>query len=168
VVVMSGGSSVGEKDYVPAVVNRAGKPGVIVHGVAMRPGSPTALSIVNGKPVISTPGYPVASYFAFTTFGRPLLLKMLGTSGLPQAKVTAKMATGIRMHGGMQTFLRVKLIAAVDKKGETQILAEPVSAAAASIQRTLTGSDGVVIVNKSRLVKGQKVEVHLLRSIAGV
>lgn len=165
VVVMSGGSSVGEKDYVPAVVNRAGKPGVIIHGVAMRPGSPTALSIVNGKPVISTPGYPVASYFAFTTFGIPLLLKMLGTNGLPQAKVTAKMASGIKLHIGMQTFLRVKLKSATDKKGELQYIAEPVSIAAASIQRTLTGSDGVVIANKSRLVKGQKVEVLLLRAL---
>jgi molybdenum cofactor synthesis domain-containing protein len=166
VVVMSGGSSVGEKDYVPDVIDRTGKPGVIVHGVAMRPGSPTALSIVNGKPVISTPGYPVASFFAFTTFGVPLLLKMLGTSGLPQAKVTAKMASGIKLHGGMQTFLRVKLTPVTDKKGETQYLAEPVSAAAASIQRTLTGSDGVVIVNKGRLVKGQKVEVLLLRALS--
>lgn len=168
VVVMSGGSSVGERDYVPEVINRTGKPGVIVHGVAMRPGSPTALSIVNGKPVISTPGYPVASYFAFYTFGIPLLLKMLGTTGLPQAKVTAKMAQGIKLHGDMQTFLRVKLKAVPDKNGETQYLAEPVSAAAASIQRTLTGSDGVVIVNKSRLVKGQKVEVLLLRAVTGV
>jgi molybdopterin molybdotransferase len=168
VVVMSGGSSVGEKDYVPAVINRTGKPGVVIHGVAMRPGSPTALSIVNGKPVISTPGYPVASYFAFTTFGIPLLLKMLGTTGLPQAKVTAKMASGIKLHGGMQTFLRVKLTAATDKKGQTQYFAEPVSAAAASIQRTLTGSSGVVIVNKGRLVKGQKVEVNLLRALSEV
>lgn len=167
-IVMSGGSSVGERDYVPEVINRAGKPGVLVHGVAMRPGSPTALSIVNGKPVISTPGYPVASYFAFTTFGIPLLLKMLGTSGLPQAKVTAKMASGIKLHGGMQTFLRVKLTPTTGKKGETQYIAEPVSAAAASIQRTLTGSDGVVLVNKGRLVKGQKVEVHLLRALAEV
>ena len=166
VVVMSGGSSVGEKDYVPAVINRTGKPGVVIHGVAMRPGSPTALSIVNGKPVISTPGYPVASYFAFTTFGIPLLLKILSTTGLPQAKVTAKMASGIKLHGGMQTFLRVKLTAVTDKKGQTQYLAEPVSAAAASIQRTLTGSSGVVIVNKGRLVKGQKVEVNLLRATA--
>jgi molybdenum cofactor synthesis domain-containing protein len=165
VVVMSGGSSVGEKDYVPEVINRAGKPGVLVHGVAMRPGSPTALSIINGKPVISNPGYPVASYFAFSTFGIPLLHKMLTTNGLPEAKVTAKMASGIKLHGGMQTFLRVKIKAAADRKGETQYLAEPVSAAAASIQRTLTGSDGVVIANKSRLVKGQKVEVLLLRVV---
>jgi molybdenum cofactor synthesis domain-containing protein len=160
-VVMSGGSSVGERDYVPEVINRTGKPGVIVHGVAMRPGSPTALSIVNEKPVISTPGYPVAS-----TFGIPLLHKMLGTSGLPQAKVTAKMASGIKLHGDMQTFLRVKLTPITDKKGETQYIAEPVSAAAASIQRTLTGSDGVAIVNKNKLVKGQKVEVLLLRALA--
>jgi molybdenum cofactor synthesis domain-containing protein len=164
-VVMSGGSSVGEKDFVPDVISSIGKPGVLVHGVAMRPGSPTALSMVEGKPVISTPGYPVACYFAFYTFGKPLLLRMLGTAGLPEAKVTAKMASGIKLHEEMQTFLRINLKATKDRKGEICYVAEPVSAAAASIQRTLTGSDGVVIVNKSRLVRGQKVEVHLLRAL---
>ncbi len=165
-IVMSGGSSVGEKDFVPAVINRAGKPGVLVHGVAMRPGSPTALSIVEGKPVISTPGYPVAAYFAFYTFGRPLLLSMLGTKGLPEAKVTAKVASSIKLSAGMRAFVRVKLKITKGQKGAVGYLAEPVSAAAASIQRTLTDSDGVVIVeNKNRLVKGQRVEVLLLRAL---
>jgi molybdopterin molybdotransferase len=164
VVVMSGGSSVGEKDFVTAVINRAGKPGVLVHGVAMKPGSPTALSMINGKPVISTPGYPVACYFAFYTFGRPLLLSMLGTSGLPESKVTAKMTQTIPLHDGMKTFLRVKLTISKNSKGETVYLAEPVSSTGASIQRTLTGSDGLIITDKNRFVKGQKVEVILLRA----
>jgi molybdopterin molybdotransferase len=168
-VVISGGSSVGEKDYVPAVINRTGKPGILVHGVAMRPGSPTALGIVEGKPVISTPGYPVASFFAFYTFGRPLLLSMLGTKGLPEARVTAKIASGIKLREGMRAFVRVKLKTAKDKKGTSYYLAEPVSAAAASLLSTLTGPDGVVIVdNKTRLVKGQKVEVLLLRATGSV
>ena len=168
-VVMSGGSSVGEKDYVPAVINRAGKPGVLVHGVAMRPGSPTALSMIEGKPVISTPGYPVAAFFAFYTFGGPLLYSMLGTKGLPKAKVAAKLASAMKLHKGMRVFVRVKLKTTKDKGGAVSYVAEPVSAAAASIQTTLTESDGVVIVDgKSRLVKGQKVEVFLLRSMGNL
>jgi molybdopterin molybdotransferase len=168
-VVISGGSSVGEKDYVPDVINQVGKPGIIVHGVAMRPGSPTALGIVDGKPVLSTPGYPVASFFAFHTFGRPLLLSMLSTKGLPEARVVAKMASTIKLREGMRAFVRVKLKTAKDKNGASYYLAEPVSAAAASLLSTLTGPDGVVIADgKSRLVKGQKVEVLLLRAAGSV
>ncbi|MDR0493584.1 MAG: molybdopterin molybdotransferase MoeA [Nitrososphaerota archaeon] len=164
-VVISGGSSVGEKDYVPAVINNAGNPGIIVHGIAMRPGSPTALGIVDGKPIILTPGYPVASFFAFYTFGRPLILTMLETKGLPQAKIIAKMASSIKLREGMQAFVRVKLTATTDPKGISCYMAEPVSATAASLLSTLTGPDGVVIANgKSSLIKGQKVEVLLLRA----
>jgi molybdenum cofactor synthesis domain-containing protein len=162
-VVISGGSSVGEKDYVPDIISQAGQ--LLVHGVAMRPGSPTALGIVEGKPIISTPGYPVASFFAFYTFGRPLLFTMLKTQGLPQATVIAKMASGIKLRENMQAFVRVNLATTTDPKGLRCYRAEPVSATAASLLSTLTGPDGVVIVdNKSRLVKGQKVEVLLLRA----
>ncbi|MGD6853049.1 MAG: gephyrin-like molybdotransferase Glp [Candidatus Bathyarchaeia archaeon] len=164
VVVISGGSSVGERDFVPAVINSLGKPGVIVHGVAMRPGSPTALSIVEGKPIISAPGYPVASFLAFYTFGRPLLFRMLGTKGLPEAKVAAKMASGIKLQKGMRAFIRVKLKTVTDKKGTVSYLAEPVSASAASKLSTLTVSDALIIMEgKKQLIKGQKVEVLLLR-----
>ena len=163
-VIISGGSSVGEKDYVPDIINHTGK--LLVHGVAMRPGSPTALGIVEGKPVISTPGYPVASFFAFYTFGRPLLFTMLKTKGLPQASIIAKMASGIKLRENMQAFVRVNLTSTTDSKGLPCYSAEPVSATAASLLSTLTGPDGVVIVtdNKSRLIKGKKVEVLLLRA----
>ena len=162
-IVISGGSSVGEKDYVPDIINNAGK--LLVHGVAMRPGSPTALGIVNGKPVISTPGYPVASFFAFYTFGRPLLFTMLKTKGLPQATIIAKMASGIKLREDMQAFVRVNLTTTTDPNGLPCYKAEPVSAAAASLLSTLTGPDGVIIAtNKPRLSKGQKVEVLLLRA----
>src|SRR5919202_1804275 len=83
VILISGGSSVGEKDYVPELINEIGNPGIIVSGVAMKPGSPTSLGIANGKPVIILPGYPVSAFVAFYMFGRPLLYKMLETNGPP-------------------------------------------------------------------------------------
>ncbi len=166
VVVISGGSSVGEKDFVPDIINSLGKPGVIVHGVTMKPGSPTALSLVDGKPVISAPGYPVAAFLAFYTFGRPLLYRMLGTKGLPEARVVAKMASGIKLQKGVRAFVRVKLKTVKDKKGTVCYLAEPISAAAASKLSTLTVSDSIIIVEgKKQLIKGQKVEALLLRPI---
>ena len=93
-VVVSGGASVGEKDYVPDLIKNLGKPGLVIHGIAMKPGSPTGLGIVNHKPIILSPGYPVSSFIAFYVFGQPLLLKMLGaTAGGPfTPKLIAKMA----------------------------------------------------------------------------
>jgi len=164
IVVVSGGTSVGEKDYVPDLINSLGKPGLLVHGVAMRPGSPTGLGIVNGKPIILSPGYPVSSYVAFYTFGRPLLLKMLKTEGPPRAKLIARMAASINMHEEFRTFVRVNVV-----RHNGSYLAEPVSASGASLLSTLTKSNGIVIVdNKSKLAKGEKVEVIPLRNVIGV
>jgi molybdopterin molybdotransferase len=161
IVVVSGGTSVGEKDYVPNIINSLGKPGLLVHGVAMRPGSPTGLGIVNGRPIILSPGYPVSSFVAFYAFGRPLLFKMLKTAGPPRAKLIARMAAGIHMHEEMRTFVRVNVV-----RRNGSYFAEPVSASGASLLSTLTNSNGMVIVdNKSKLTKGEKVEVIPLRNI---
>ncbi|MEM2387182.1 MAG: molybdopterin molybdotransferase MoeA, partial [Candidatus Bathyarchaeia archaeon] len=68
IVITTGGTSVGESDLVPTAINKLGKPGVIVHGVAMRPAMPTALAIVNDKPVIMLSGNPVAAFFGYEVF----------------------------------------------------------------------------------------------------
>ena len=166
--VMSGGSSVGEKDYAPKVINSMGKPGVLVHGVAMRPGSPTGLSLIDDKPVLNCPGYPVAAYFAFFTFGKPLLYKMLQTSGIPEAKVAAKLTADVKLNESTRNFVRVKIITEKNQNGNIVYLAEPVSAAAASLLSTLTDSDAVIIAeNQTQLKQNQTVEVHLLRPTSG-
>jgi molybdopterin molybdotransferase len=166
-VVISGGASVGEKDYVPDLINNLGKPGLIVHGIAMKPGSPTGLGIVNDKPIILSPGYPVSSFVAFYVFGRPLLLKMLKTnSGGPfTSKLIARMADTINVHENFRTYVRVNVI-----RRDGLYMAEPVSASGAGLLSTLTTSNGMVIAdNGSKLVKGKKVEVILLRNnVVGV
>ena len=169
VVLISGGSSVGEKDYVPSLINEIGKPGIIVSGVAMKPGSPTSLGIVNGKPVIVLPGYPVSAFLALYTFGLPLFYKILNTNGPPVAKQIAKLASDVKLHKGMTTFIRVRIL----KRGHGCFLAEPVSTTGASLLSTLAYSDGIVIAkynNKGSqrddmLHKGQNVEVILLRDV---
>jgi molybdenum cofactor synthesis domain-containing protein len=163
IVIISGGTSVGSKDYVPEVINELGRPGVLVHGIAMRPGSPTALSIVNKTPIISAPGYPVSAYFAFFTFARPLIMKLLKTSDSHISTVDATITKTLQLHHGMRTFLRVKL----DKKKQGNVFryyAEPISATGASLLSTLTKSDGFTILdNKSMIKKGEKVHVITLR-----
>jgi molybdopterin molybdotransferase len=169
VVLISGGSSVGEKDYVPSLINEIGKPGIIVSGIAMKPGSPTSLGIVNGKPVIVLPGYPVSAFVALYTFGLPLFYKILNTSGPPVAKQVAKLASDVKLHKGMTTFIRVRIL----KRRNGCFLAEPVSTTGASLLSTLAYSDGIVVAkynNKGSqrddmLHKGQNVEVILLRDV---
>jgi molybdopterin molybdotransferase len=161
-VVVSGGASVGEKDYVPDLIKNLGKPGLVVHGIAMKPGSPTGLGIVNNKPIILSPGYPVSSFVAFYVFGRPLLLKMLRTNsrGPFTSKLIAEMGATINVHENFRTFVRVNVV-----RHNGLYIADPVSASGPSLLSTLTRSNGMVIVdNNSKLAKGKKVEVILLRN----
>lgn len=163
-VVVSGGSSVGTKDFVPKIINEMGRPGILVHGVAMRPGSPTALAVVNGKPIISAPGYPVSAFFAFLTFGRPALAHMQGTRGKALSMVYADITKTVKLHKGMRTFLRVRLS---KSNYQTKYKAEPISASGASLLSTLARSNGVIIIeNKAELKKGEKVQVIPLRNIS--
>jgi molybdopterin molybdotransferase len=163
-VVVSGGASVGEKDYVPDLINSLGKPGLVVHGIAMKPGSPTALGVVNNKPIIVSPGFPVSSFVAFYTFGRPVILKILTTEGPITTKLIATMASNINTFKNFRTFVRVQVV-----RNNGSYLAEPISAAGASLLSTLTKSNGMIIVenNDSKLIKGKRVQVIPLRNIGG-
>ncbi|MGA7368315.1 MAG: gephyrin-like molybdotransferase Glp [Nitrososphaeraceae archaeon] len=166
-IVVSGGASVGEKDYTPALVNRLGKPGLIVHGIAMKPGSPTGLGIVRNTPIIICPGFPVSAYAAFSTFGSPILYKLLGTRGPVKAILKAKITKDISVHKDFLTFVRV-----IVYRHNDIFLAKPVSASGPSLISTLTNSNGIVIVNSritnsSGLRKGEVVEVTLFKNIQG-
>jgi molybdopterin molybdotransferase len=93
-----------------------------------------------------------------------LILQMLKTRGPPEAKLIARMGSNISVHNDFRTFVRVKVV-----KRNDSYLAMPISASGASLLSTLTKSNGIIIVeNKTRLLKGKKVDVILLRNIAGV
>ncbi len=79
-VVISGGSSAGDRDFTPDVVAAAGAPGVIVHHIRAKPGRPTLLGAIDGKPVIGLPGNPVSALVMLETVGKPVLLRLLGRS----------------------------------------------------------------------------------------
>ena len=75
-VLINAGSSAGTEDFTVQVLREIGE--VVVHGVAIKPGKPVILAIVNGKPVIGTPGYPVSAYLSFVTFAAPILSVLTG------------------------------------------------------------------------------------------
>ena len=156
-LVISAGSSVGPKDNIPEIINSLGKPGLIVHGVSMKPSSPTGLGFINNKPIIVLPGYPVSAFIAFFVFGKILLSTLLKSTDkniMQKAKITRSVST----IGGMTTYVRVKLI---KKNGD--YYAQPISASGAGILNTLIYSDGLVVVpdNKEGLTMNELVDVIL-------
>jgi len=161
-VVTTGGTSVGISDLVPVAINRLGKPGVIVHGVAMRPAMPTALAVVNNKPIIVLSGNPVAAMFGFEVFARPLILKMLGVEHesrpIVQAKLTRRVSTAL----GRKTFVRVCVF-----RQDGEFYAEPISAKGSGVISTMTRANGYVVVpeNREGLEEGETVLVHMFDTL---
>jgi molybdenum cofactor synthesis domain-containing protein len=161
-IVVSGGASVGEKDYTPQLIDRLGKPGLLVHGIAMKPGSPTGLGVVSNTPIIICPGFPVSAFAAFSMLGLPILYKLLGTQGPLKARLKAKLTEDISFHKGFLTFVRV-----IVYRHHDIFLAKPVSASGPSLISTLTNSNGIVITSShtTKLSKGEQVEVTLFKNI---
>jgi len=161
-LVITGGSSVGERDFVPKILKGLGKPGIIVKGVAMKPGSPVTLGMIRKTPIIVCPGFPVSSFFAFFLFGTALLQQMLFTKGPPVAEIQAKMENPVKTQQNVTNFVRVKI-----RKIKDAYFAKPISTADSRLLITLTGSDGVIIAkNRKELKKGESVQVITFRNLA--
>jgi len=159
-LVITGGSSVGEKDFVPKILKSLGNPGIIVKGVAMKPGSPVTLGMIRKTPIIVCPGFPVSSFFAFFLFGTAILKRMLDTKGPPLAQIQAKMEYRVKTQHNVTNFVRVKI-----RKIKDDYFAKPISTADSRLLITLTGSDGVIIAkNKKELKKGEQVRVITFRN----
>ncbi len=161
-VLVTAGTSVGKGDLVPDVINALGKPGMLVHGIAMRPSLPTGLAVVNGKPIVSLPGLPVSAMIAFSTFVQPLILRMLGTEQDPQPKIRARATKRIVGVPGFRTFIRVLV-----KEKEGKLFVEPLRAPGSGILTTLTRANGMVVVpeNVEGYDEGAEVEVQLFRPV---
>jgi molybdopterin molybdotransferase len=162
VVITSGGTSVGGADLVPEAVNSIGKPGVVVHGVAMRPGMPTALAVVEGKPIIILPGNPVAAMIGFEVFCRPLICRLLGLKLELRPTAQAKMNRRIATTLGRKNFVRVYVS---QQNGE--FVADPISARGSSMISTMTKANGYVVVpeNREGLEEGEHVSVQLFDTV---
>jgi len=161
-LVITGGSSVGERDFVPKILKSLGKPGIIVKGVAMKPGSPVTLGMIRKTPIIVCPGFPVSSFFAFFLFGTALLKRMLFTNGPSTAEIQAKIENTVKTQQNVTNFVRVKI-----RKINDSYFAKPISTADSRLLMTLTRSDGVIIAkNRKELKKGESVKVITFRNIA--
>jgi molybdenum cofactor synthesis domain-containing protein len=165
IILVTAGTSVGPRDFVPQVINGLGEPGLLVHGVAMRPSMPTGLGIIGGTPIISLPGYPVSAYVAFLEFIPAIVDHMLGTHSLPRPNVKAKLARRVAGVLGSRTYVRVRV-----REDEGGTYVEPVSVSGAGILSSLVRSNGFIIVpeNVEGYEEGELVEVELFRPVESV
>jgi molybdopterin molybdotransferase len=162
-VITSGGTSVGGLDLVPDAVNNFGKPGVIAHGMELRPAMPTALAVLDEKPVMILSGNPVAAVIGFEVFARPLICKMLGMKKTePRPTVNAVMTRKVATALGRKTFVRVRVT-----QKNNDFRAEPVSARGSGAISTMTRGNGFVIVpeNREGVTEGEAVTVRLFGKV---
>jgi molybdenum cofactor synthesis domain-containing protein len=164
-VLTSGGVSVGPKDVVPQVLDELGKPGVVVHGVAVKPGKPVAVAIVQGKPIFALPGNPTSSLLMFHLLVRPVLSKMVGTNAPPSATVMATTTAKLFAARGRRTFVMVALSRGEDR-GDGW-LASPVATGQSGAITTLAKADGYVELreNQQFLQAGETVTVCLFKAL---
>ena len=158
-VIISGGSSAGAGDIVPSVVDGLGEPGVIAHGLAMKPGKPTFIAVVKGKPVFGLPGYPVSALMVFDQLVAPYIRRMAGMWPLAKRVMRAKLSRKILSARGRRELVPVKLV----RKGR-ELLAEPLLKGSGAIT-ALSMADGYVEVPlKQEIVdEGEIVDVVILR-----
>jgi len=109
-LVLSGGTSKGAGDISHRIIAGLGKPGIIAHGVALKPGKPLCLAVCDGKPVIILPGFPTSAMFIFHDMIGPALRKMAGLPPRSDAKVTAKVPVRIASELGRAEFVMVSLV----------------------------------------------------------
>ena len=163
-VITSGGVSVGPKDYTAQIVDSLGKPGIVVYGIAVKPGKPTTVGFIGEKPVICLPGHPTSALLIFYLMVKPLIQQLAGrpVTGMKNVRAFA----GARMFSakGRRTFVMVKL--EFDK--DCRLIAEPVETGASGAITTLAKADGFVEIgeNEQFIDVDQEVSVALFRSVS--
>ncbi|MGH7328395.1 MAG: molybdopterin molybdotransferase MoeA, partial [Polyangiaceae bacterium] len=155
-VLLTGGSSVGVRDMVPRAIERLGQPGIVVHGLRVRPGKPTVLAAVGTKPVIGLPGNPSSALMIFRTIAAPILRCITGETLRTAAPSLAQAAEKIRGRDGWTVFVPVH----VTVDGARRVVT-PLALHSAHTS-LLARADGFVVLPEDRptIEAGEDVEVH--------
>jgi molybdopterin molybdotransferase len=160
-ILVSGGTSVGTKDMVAKIINDTGKPGLLFHGVSLKPGKPMMAGVIGGVPIFGLPGHPAAAGICFEIFVEPVLWILSGAGEKPPGyrrhTVRARLSRNISSPQGREEHVRVML-----EEGEDGLQAVPVLGKSGLIA-TLVKADGIFVIplNRNGVEKGELVEVRL-------
>ncbi|RLF06603.1 MAG: hypothetical protein DRJ60_04165 [Thermoprotei archaeon] len=157
ITIFIGGTSVGQTDIIPRTLAKEGN--LLFHGVAMKPGMPTAALNIDNKPVFCLPGPPVACFFSFLEIVAPLIEAIYKIKKTFKPVVKARLRRRIAGEVGKRVYVRVLL-----KESNGYIEAEPIAAGGASILSSLCKAQGYVVLNEDldSLNEGDVVDVYLL------
>jgi len=157
-VILAGGSAVGERDVVTDAIAALGDPGIVVHGIAIRPGKPTILAVAKGKPVFGLPGNVVSAMVVYDQFVRPVVEALAGLSGAPRAGSTVRARLARALHAAQrEDHVRVAL-----EERQGVLWATPVPGGSA-IMTSMVRADGILVVPiGAALAEGSEVEVRLI------
>jgi molybdopterin molybdotransferase len=158
-VLVSGGSSVGARDYTVEAISAFDDAEILVHGIAISPGKPTILARVGSKPVWGLPGHVVSAMVVFSRIVRPFLRRIGGQADPRAADIAlpAKLSRNVASAQGRTDFIRVRL----ERRGE-EMWAEPVLGKS-GLLNTMVHADGIIEIGKNMegLDEGARVEVIL-------
>jgi putative molybdopterin biosynthesis protein len=179
-VLLSGGTSKGPGDLSYRVVASLGPPGILVHGVALKPGKPLCLAAITVKeergkcrtvPVVILPGFPTSAIFTFYEFVAPVLRSMAGRVMRPPGSLQARLAMRVNSERGRTEYLLVSLVAAAPGEslstspppGAADHIAYPMGKGSGSVT-AFSRADGFIIIPRQReyLEAGESATVHLL------
>ncbi len=157
-IVLSGGTSKGAGDVSYRVVSRFDDPGIIVHGVALKPGKPVCLAVTNGKPVVILPGFPTSAIFTFHEFVAPVIRTYAGYSAEKKQSVMATLPLRVNSERGRTEYLLVGLT-----RTDSGLAAYPMGKGSGSVT-TFSCADGFITIGQqTEIVEvGSTVSVQLL------
>jgi putative molybdopterin biosynthesis protein len=164
VVLLSGGTSKGAGDLSYRVVAELRNPGIVAHGVALKPGKPICLAATGGRPVIVLPGFPTSAIFTFHEFVAPVLRLLAGRGSQERSVVPARLAVKVNSEIGRTEYLLVGLVeTSTDDDGRTSLIAYPMGQGSGSVT-TFSRADGFATIGRHEEIvqAGTLVDVQLL------
>ncbi|WP_455368166.1 molybdopterin molybdotransferase MoeA [[Eubacterium] cellulosolvens] len=164
-VLITGGTSVGPKDIIPGVVKRYPNSEITVHGISMRPGMPTGLGYLNGKPLVTIPGNPVAAIVAFLNFVKPQISMLAGGELEESMRIRCVLNRRVTTRAGMRYFVRVHVFRMGD-----EYRVDPIMVRGSSILSSMVRANGILEIPEEieGYEAGDTVEVTLLRPLKKV
>jgi putative molybdopterin biosynthesis protein len=164
IVLFSGGTSKGAGDISYRVVAELTDPGIVAHGVALKPGKPICLAATRGVPVVVLPGFPTSAIFTFHEFVAPVIREQAGRRAEARATVKARLAVKVNSEIGRTEYLLVSLVEApAVNQGDVWLVAYPMGQGSGSVT-TFSRADGFVTIGRHEeiLEAGALVDVQLL------